>query len=238
MESNNFSPRRITEALTFDDVLMVPAYSEVLPRDVSVKTKITKGLEINIPIVSAAMDTVTEYRLAIALARSGGIGLIHKNMSIADQAEHVRKVKRSESGMIIDPVTLSENAIVADALKLMNTYKIGGIPIVDNNNKLTGILTNRDLRFETDNKKSVQDLLTSKNLVTAPQGTTLEEAQDILQKHKIEKLPVVDENYKLVGLITYKDIMKVKDYPNSSKDSHGRLIDFSLYIFQTVLRLH
>jgi len=224
METIYTSLRQISEALTFDDVLLVPAFSEVLPKDVSVKTRITKGLEINIPIVSAAMDTVTEYRLAIALARSGGIGLVHKNMSIADQAEHVRKVKRSESGMIIDPVTLEENAIVSDALSLMRTYKIGGIPIVDKQNKLTGILTNRDLRFETDNNKSVLQLLTSKNLITAPQGTTLEEAQDILQKHKIEKLPVVDENYKLVGLITYKDIMKVKDYPNSAKDSHGRLI--------------
>jgi len=224
MELKNTQFKSISEALTFDDVLLVPAYSEVLPKDVSVKTKITRDLSINIPIVSAAMDTVTEYRLAIALARSGGIGLIHKNMTIAEQADQVRKVKRSESGMIIDPVTLSQDAKVKDALKLMRSYKIGGIPVVDNNRRLIGILTNRDLRFETDESKSVEELMTSENLVTAPQGTTLAEAQDILQKHKIEKLPVVDKDNILVGLITYKDIMKVKDYPNSAKDSHGRLI--------------
>ncbi len=214
----------LDEALTFDDVLLVPDYSEVLPVDVNLKTKITKDLHINIPVVSAAMDTVTEYRLAIALARAGGIGLVHKNMTIAQQAEHVRKVKRSESGMIIDPVVLRENAKVADALKLMNTYKIGGIPIVDAEGILIGILTNRDLRFETDDQQLVKALMTDSNLVTAPQGTTLAEAQNILQKHKIEKLPVVDSGNKLIGLITYKDIMKVKDYPNSAKDSHGRLI--------------
>ncbi len=214
----------IEEALTFDDVLLVPDYSEVLPADVSLKTRITKDLHINIPVVSAAMDTVTEYRLAIALARAGGIGLVHKNMTISQQAEHVRKVKRSESGMIIDPVVLREDAKIADALQLMNTYKIGGIPIVDANGILIGILTNRDLRFETDDQQLVKALMTDSNLVTAPQGTTLAEAQNILQKHKIEKLPVVDSGNKLIGLITYKDIMKVKDYPNSAKDSHGRLI--------------
>ncbi|MBT8233999.1 MAG: IMP dehydrogenase [Saprospiraceae bacterium] len=224
MEIKNIHSKNISEALTFDDVLLVPAYSEVLPKDVSVKSRITRNLSINIPIVSAAMDTVTEYRLAIALARSGGIGLIHKNMTIAQQAEQVRQVKRSESGMIIDPVTLPLNALVHDALKLMKTYKIGGIPVVDDSSTLIGILTNRDLRFETNLNKSISELMTSENLVTAPQGTNLSEAQDILQKHKIEKLPVVDKENKLVGLITYKDIMKVKDYPNSAKDSHGRLI--------------
>ncbi len=222
METYHRSP--LQEALTFDDVLLVPAYSQVLPNQVSLKTNITKGLSINIPIVSAAMDTVTEYKLAIAMARSGGIGLVHKNMSIAAQADQVRKVKRSESGMIIDPVTLTKDAVVADAQALMESYKIGGIPIVDDNGKLIGILTNRDLRFETDQKRPVKTLMTKDNLITAPQGTTLSEAQDILQQYKIEKLPVVDENNLLVGLITYKDIMKVKDYPNSSKDSHGRLI--------------
>lgn len=224
MDLKNTPNKVIREAFTFDDVLLVPSHSKVLPKEVSVKTRITRNLSINIPIVSAAMDTVTEYRLAIALARAGGIGLIHKNMTIADQAEQVRKVKRSESGMIIDPVTLDMNANVGDALQLMKSYKIGGIPIVDNNRKLIGILTNRDLRFENDMNKQVNTLMTSKNLVTAPQGTTLNEAQQILQKYKIEKLPVVDDNNILVGLITYKDIMKVKNYPNAAKDSHGRLI--------------
>ncbi len=222
MERNHRSP--FQEALTFDDVLLVPAYSEVLPHEVSLTTRITKELTINIPIVSAAMDTVTEYKLAIALARAGGIGLVHKNMSIAQQAEHVRKVKRSESGMIVDPVTLKSDALVNDALSLMNTYKIGGIPVIDAQGKLIGILTNRDLRFETEGDKPITNLMTTENLVTAPAGTTLNEAQDILQKHKIEKLPVVDAENNLVGLITYKDIMKVKDYPISSKDNLGRLM--------------
>ncbi len=224
MDSKNTHDKDIREAFTFDDVLLVPAHSEVLPKEVSVKTRITRNLEINIPIVSAAMDTVTEYRLAIALARAGGIGLIHKNMSIEEQAEQVRKVKRSESGMIIDPVTLKSDSTVGDALQLMKTYKIGGIPIVDGSRKLIGILTNRDLRFESDLGKKVNELMTSENLITAPQGTTLNEAQNILQKYKIEKLPVVDDNNILVGLITYKDIMKVKNYPNAAKDAHGRLI--------------
>lgn len=221
MESN-LTP--FEEALTFDDVLLVPAYSEVLPHEVSLKTRITRDLSINMPIVSAAMDTVTEYKLAIAMARAGGLGMIHKNMTIAEQAEQVRKVKRSESGMIIDPVTLKEDAKVSDALHLMKVHKIGGIPIVDNQMKLTGILTNRDLRFESDGNKSVKTIMTTTNLVTAPAGTTLDEAKSILQKHKIEKLPVVNDSYTLVGLITYKDILKVQDYPNSAKDTHGRLI--------------
>lgn len=224
MDLKNSPEIKIQEALTFDDVLLVPAHSEVLPKEVSVQTRITRDLKINIPIVSAAMDTVTEFRLAIALARAGGIGLIHKNMSISEQAEQVRKVKRSESGMIIDPVTLGSNASVGDALNLMKSYKIGGIPIIDESRKLIGILTNRDLRFESDMNKKVDKLMTSKNLVTAPQGTNLNEAQNILQKYKIEKLPVVDKNNILVGLITYKDIMKVKNYPNAAKDLHGRLI--------------
>ena len=222
MESNNRSV--YSEALTFDDVLLVPAYSEVLPNEVNLETKITRELKLNIPIASAAMDTVTEYRLAIGMARSGGIGMIHKNMTIAQQAEQVRKVKRSESGMIVDPVTLKIDAIVADALELMKTYRIGGIPVIDAHSRLIGILTNRDLRFETNLQKSIKSLMTTENLVTAPEGTTLDEAKTILQKHKIEKLPVVNSDNKLVGLITYKDIMKVQNYPNSAKDSRGRLV--------------
>lgn len=221
METNH---KNFSEALTFDDVLLVPAYSEVLPYEVDLSTRITKELKINIPIVSAAMDTVTEYRLAIAMARAGGIGMVHKNMSIAQQAEEVRKVKRSESGMIVDPVTLKEDAQVSDAQELMKTYRIGGIPIVNNHNKLIGILTNRDLRFESNMQKSIKELMTTENLITAPEGTTLNEAKTILQRHKIEKLPVVDNDNNLVGLITYKDIMKVQNYPNSAKDSRGRLI--------------
>jgi IMP dehydrogenase len=212
------------EGLTFDDVLLIPSYSEVLPREVDLSTQLTRELRLNIPIVSAAMDTVTENKLAIAIARQGGVGIIHKNMSIADQAEQVRSVKRSESGMIVDPVTLEGDALIGDALGLMKRFRIGGIPIVDKDNRLIGILTNRDLRFETRLHRSVRDLMTHKNLITAPVGTTLEQARDILQRHKIEKLPVVDDNKILVGLITYKDIMKVQDYPNSCKDSLGRLV--------------
>ncbi len=212
------------EALTYDDVLLIPAYSEVLPREVDISSQLTTGIRLNTPIVSAAMDTVTENKLAIAIARQGGIGMIHKNMTIAEQAEQVRSVKRSESGMIIDPVTLTKDAKIGDALELMKRYKIGGIPIVDANQKLIGILTNRDLRFEHRISRSVTDLMTSTNLVTAPVGTTLDQAKEILQRHKIEKLPVVDKNQKLAGLITYKDIMKVEDYPNSCKDSYGRLV--------------
>ncbi|MFT5165719.1 MAG: IMP dehydrogenase [Saprospiraceae bacterium] len=212
------------EALTYDDVLLVPAYSEVLPRDVDISSQLTRGIRLNAPIVSAAMDTVTENKLAIAIARQGGIGMIHKNMTIAQQAEQVRSVKRSESGMIIDPVTLTKDATIGDALAQMKKYKIGGIPIIDEEQKLIGILTNRDLRFENRLNRPVTELMTYKNLVTVPAGTTLEQAKEILQRHKIEKLPVVDNNRILVGLITYKDIMKVEDYPYSCKDSYGRLV--------------
>ncbi len=212
------------EGLTFDDVLLLPAYSEVLPREVDFSTKITRNLTLNAPIVSAAMDTVTENKLAIAIARMGGIGIIHKNMTIAEQAEQVRSVKRSESGMIVDPVTLKADATIADAMSLMRRFKIGGIPVIDDQGKLVGILTNRDLRFETEMNLPVKELMTSKNLVIAPVGTNLEQARIILQKHKIEKLPVVDESGFLAGLITYKDIMKVQDFPNSCKDSLGRLV--------------
>ncbi|MCB9275389.1 MAG: IMP dehydrogenase [Lewinellaceae bacterium] len=214
----------LVEGFTFDDVLLVPAYSEVLPREVDISTSLTRDIRLNAPIVSAAMDTVTENKLAIAIARQGGIGIIHKNMAIAEQAEQVRSVKRSESGMIVDPVTLMEDALVGDALALMKQFKIGGIPIVDEQNKLRGILTNRDLRFENRLSRPVKELMTSSNLVTAPVGTNLEQARQILQGHKIEKLPVVDEDNTLVGLITYKDIMKVQDYPHSCKDTLGRLV--------------
>lgn len=212
------------EGLTFDDVLLLPAYSEVLPREVNISSQLTKEIRINTPIVSAAMDTVTDHRLAISIARQGGMGIIHKNMTIAQQAEQVRRVKRSESGMIIDPITLRVDATVKDALDLMRKFRIGGIPIVDGHNKLIGILTNRDLRFERGLDRPVKDLMTTKNLITAAVGTTLEQAGKILQQGKIEKLPVVDDAGFLAGLITYKDIMKVKDYPNSCKDSYGRLV--------------
>ena len=214
----------LQEALTFDDVLLVPAYSEILPREVDLSSHFTKNLKLNAPIVSAAMDTVTEAKLAIALARQGGIGIIHKNMTIEQQAEQVRSVKRSESGMIIDPVTLSKHALVGEALALMKQFRIGGIPIVDNNKKLVGILTNRDLRFEKNVNRPVKELMTAENLITAPTGTSLESAKAILQTNKIEKLPVTDSENTLVGLITYKDIMKVQNYPNACKDSYGRLI--------------
>jgi len=212
------------EALTFDDVLLVPAYSEVLPREVDISTKLTREIKLQVPMVSAAMDTVTESKLAIAIARQGGIGIIHKNMTIPEQAEQVRTVKRSESGMIIDPVTLPVTAVVGDALQLMREYSIGGIPIVDSNKRLLGILTNRDLRFETRMNRPVKELMTTENLITAPIGTDLDRAKEILQGYKIEKLPVVDEHNVLVGLITYKDIMKVINYPYSCKDSFGRLV--------------
>jgi len=224
MDKATFTLPDITEALTFDDVLLIPAYSEVLPREVSIKTQLTRDITINTPLVSAAMDTVTEYRLAIAMAREGGIGIIHKNMTIEAQAEQVRKVKRSESGMIIDPVTLTPEATLSDAHSMMRTHSIGGIPVVDGSKRLVGILTNRDLRFETDGTQLVKNVMTKENLITAPEGTNLEQAQDILQQHKIEKLPVVDEHNILMGLITYKDILKVENYPNASKDSHGRLL--------------
>lgn len=222
MENNN-TQHLIEEALTFDDVLLIPAYSEVLPREVDISTQLTTDLRLQAPIVSAAMDTVTEYKLAIAMAREGGIGIIHKNMSIESQANQVRSVKRSESGMILDPVTLTQDAKVKDAHHLMYVNKIGGIPVVDTQGKLIGILTNRDLRFETEADRSVTEIMTKERLITAPKGTTLSQAKEILQKYKIEKLPVVDQNNILVGLITYKDIMKLENYPNSAKDIHGRL---------------
>ncbi len=221
-KTNKFSS--IKEMLTFDDVLLVPSYSEVLPREVSVSTQFTRNLSINIPIVSAAMDTVTEYQLAIALAKEGGIGIIHKNMSIEEQAAQVRKVKRSESGMITDPVTLGLEASIGDAQRLMRQHSIGGIPIVDKNGKLVGILTNRDLRFQEDSTKSIVEIMTRDGLITAPIGTSLDEAKQILQKYRIEKLPVVDDHNILMGLITYKDILKIKNYPNSAKDKYGRLL--------------
>lgn len=214
---------QITEGLTYDDVLLVPAYSEVLPRDVQLKSKITRNIEVNTPIVSAAMDTVTEAKLAIAIAQQGGIGVIHKNMTIAEQALEVRKVKRSESGMILDPVTLSENAFVKDALALMKENGIGGIPVVDENRTLKGIVTNRDLRFEKNLSRPIREVMTTQNIVTTVDGTDLSKAEEILQEKKIEKLPVVDANNKLIGLITYRDIIKVKTHPNSCKDSYGRL---------------
>lgn len=212
------------EGITFDDVLLVPAYSEVLPREVDISTQLTRTIKINVPLVSAAMDTVTESALAIAIAREGGIGILHKNMSIEKQAEMVRKVKRADSGMIIDPITLNEEAIVAQAHRIMSENKIGGIPIVDKAGKLVGILTNRDLRFEKNMKRKVTELMTVEKLVTAPKGTTLKEAEKILEKYKIEKLPVIDSNRKLVGLITYKDILKLKNHPNGTKDKYGRLL--------------
>lgn len=225
MENGKSTPGKfLGEALTFDDVLLVPSYSEVLPREVDISSQFTSGIRLKVPIVSAAMDTVTEEKLAIAIAQQGGIGIIHKNMTIEQQAEQVRKVKRSESGMIIDPVTLQGHALVGDALKMMRQYSIGGIPIVDDVGKLIGILTNRDLRFERDPRRPVHEVMTTKNLVTAPIGTDLNKAKDILQYHKIEKLPVVDNDRQLVGLITYKDLMKVENYPSSCKDSFGRLV--------------
>jgi len=212
------------EGLTFDDVLLVPAYSEVLPREVSISTQLTKNLRINIPMVSAAMDTVTESPLAISLSREGGIGIIHKNMSIDRQADQVRKVKRSENGLILDPITLSPDATVGDALKIMKENRIGGIPIVDKNKILVGMLTNRDLRFEKNNTKKVGEVMTRERLVTAPVGTDMKSAESILEQYKIEKLPIVDNAGKLIGLITFRDILQVKSYPNASKDGMGRLM--------------
>jgi IMP dehydrogenase len=211
------------EGLTFDDVLLVPAESHVLPNDVSVRTRLTRSIELSIPIVSAAMDTVTEARLAIALAREGGIGIVHRNLSIEDQVAEVDKVKRSEAGMIVEPVTLPPDALVGDALALMARYKVSGVPITDGRGVLVGILTNRDLRFETDVEQPVSALMTSRGLVTAPVGTTLQEAEAILGRNKIEKLPVVDENGVLRGLITVKDIQKKIQYPDATKDERGRL---------------
>ena len=211
------------EGLTYDDVLLVPAYSEVLPREVVLNTKFTRNIEINIPIISAAMDTVTDAKMAIAMAQEGGIGVIHKNMTIEQQANEVQKVKRAENGMIINPITIKEDERVADALRMMKEYSIGGIPVVRENNKLVGIVSNRDLRFERNLGKYISEVMTSKNLITTTEFTDFEQAADILQEFKIEKLPVVDENYCLVGLITYKDIIKIKARPNASKDTRGRL---------------
>lgn len=214
----------VKEGITFDDVLLIPAYSNVLPYEVTLTSKFTKNISINTPILSAAMDTVTESAMAIAIAQQGGIGIIHKSMSPEEQAAEVRKVKRSESGMIQDPVTLLESATVGDALQLMQEFKIGGIPIIDSNNTLKGIVTNRDLRFEKNNAKSILEVMTTKNLVTETnENISLELAEKILQKNKIEKLLIVDKEYKLTGLITYRDIIKVIKYPNSCKDSFGRL---------------
>ncbi|MFD2163566.1 IMP dehydrogenase [Paradesertivirga mongoliensis] len=213
----------VAEGLTYDDVLLIPDYSEVLPRNVDTSTSLTKKIRLNVPIVSAAMDTVTEAELAIAIAQAGGIGILHKNMTISLQAEEVRKVKRSESGMIQDPVTLNEDALVSDAFKIMKDFSIGGIPVVNTNNILVGIITNRDLRFQKDMKRPIREVMTRENLITAPAGTTLVQAEEILQDYKIEKLPVVNSSGELVGLITFKDIQKVKNYPKACKDEHGRL---------------
>lgn len=218
------SARLFGEGLTFDDVLLMPAYSEILPRDTDIRSQLTKSITLNVPMLSAAMDTVTEANLAIALAREGGIGILHKNMSIDKQAEQVRRVKRSESGMIVDPITLLVDATIGDALKLMRDNKIGGIPIVDAGQKLAGILTNRDLRFETDKKRKVKEVMTKENLVIAPEGTDLKKAEIILRKHKIEKLPVVNKQGKLIGLITYRDILQLRNFPNAVKDGIGRLL--------------
>ena len=216
--------REIPEGLTFDDVLLVPAHSDVIPRDVDVSTKFTRNISLNTPIISAAMDTVTEASLAIAMARAGGIGVIHKNMTIEQQCEQVRRVKRAENGMIYDPVTIQPEATAGDALALMAKHHIGGIPVVDRSNFLIGIVTNRDLRFISDKKQPVSDVMTSENLITAQKGTTLSEATEILMRSKVEKLPVVDAEGHLVGLITYKDLTKIKDNPTASKDSKGRLL--------------
>ncbi len=215
--------RIILEGLTFDDLLLVPAYSEVLPRDVNLTTRFTRNITLNVPMVSAAMDTVTEATMAIAIAREGGIGVIHKNMDIDEQARQVRVVKRAENGMILDPISIAPDKDVATALAIMAEFKIGGIPVVDKDNRLLGIVTNRDLRFEKEMDKKIDEVMTKENLITTRQSTNLEDAAEILQQYKIEKLPVVDGDYKLVGLITYKDITKAKDKPFACKDPQGRL---------------
>ena len=217
------SDKFLGQGLTYDDVLLVPDYSETLPRDVSLISRFSKNIPLNIPIISAAMDTVTESKMAIAMAREGGIGVLHKNMTIKEQAAKVRAVKRSESGMIIDPVTLPETALVSDANSNMHHYKIGGIPIIDSNNKLIGIVTNRDLRFEKNNERPIKEVMTSSNLITVDEGTSLKDAEQILQRHKIEKLPVVSKDNTLVGLITFRDITKHSTKPNANKDQFGRL---------------
>jgi len=218
------SKRFYGEGLTFDDVLLMPAYSQILPREVNISTQLTKTITLHVPMLSAAMDTVTEAALAIALAREGGLGILHKNMSIDQQADQVRKVKRSENGLILDPVTLRPDATIGEALRLMRENKIGGIPIVDANHKLVGILTNRDLRFETHYKDKVSTVMTKDNLITAPEGTDLKKAELIFKKNKIEKLPVVNKSGKLIGLVTFSDILKLKSHPHAVKDSFGRLL--------------
>ncbi len=211
------------EGLTFDDVLLVPAYSEVLPRQTDISTSFSRNIQLRIPIVSAAMDTVTESRMAISIAQEGGLGVLHKNMSIEEQAVKVRKVKRSENGMIIDPVTLHDNALIGDAVQIMKEFKIGGIPVVNDDNRLVGIITNRDMRFEKDMSKPVAEVMTKDNLITTSEFINFEDAEEILQEHKIEKLPVIDAEHRLVGLITYRDIIKIKERPNACKDKRGRL---------------
>ena len=214
----------LAEGLTFDDVLLIPAYSEILPRNVDLKTRFTRNIQLNIPIVSAAMDTVTESAMAIAIAQEGGIGVLHKNMTIDSQTNEARKVKRSENGMIIEPITLNESALVIDALNIMKEYKIGGIPVINDHSQLVGIVTNRDLRFERNLYRPVREVMTKDNLITTNEITDFEKAADILQEHKIEKLPVIDNQNKLIGLITYRDIIKIKDRPNACKDKRGRLM--------------
>ena len=222
--SELYSSRFIGEGLTFDDVLLVPAESDVLPADVDLSTNLTRKIKLNVPIMSAAMDTVTEYRMAIAIAREGGIGVIHKNMSIDTQAEQVDMVKRSENGVITNPFSLSAGHTLGDADALMGKFRISGVPIVDENGRLIGIITNRDMKFETDMNRRIEEVMTHENLITGLEGTTLDEAKAILQKNRIEKLPIVDKDYKLKGLITIKDIEKVMKYPNSAKDAAGRLL--------------
>ncbi|TCJ13387.1 IMP dehydrogenase [Flaviaesturariibacter flavus] len=222
--ATNSSSRNFIEGLTFDDVLLVPGYSEILPRSVDIRTRLTRDITLNVPLLSAAMDTVTEAKLAIALAREGGIGILHKNMTIEKQADQVRRVKRSESAMILDPVTLPTTATIGDARRIMKEYGFGGIPVVADGGTLAGILTNRDLRFQEDMSRPVTEVMTKENLVTAPEGTDLKKAEAILRQTKVEKLPVVDKNGKLIGLITYRDILQVSSFPNSAKDSLGRLL--------------
>jgi len=220
----NKSKKFFGEGLTFDDVLLMPAYSQVLPRDVNIKAQLTSTITLNVPMLSAAMDTVTEASLAIALAREGGLGILHKNMSIDLQADQVRKVKRSENGLIIDPVTLHPDATIGEALRLMRENKIGGIPIIDKQQKLVGMLTNRDLRFEMDYKQKVSTVMTKENLFTAPEGTDLKKAEQLFKQTKVEKLPIINKQGKLTGLFTYSDILKLKSHPNAAKDSSGRLL--------------
>lgn len=219
LDNNKF----LFEALTYDDVLLLPAYSEITPKQAVTKTKLTKNIDLNVPLVSAAMDTVSEYQMAISMAQMGGLAFIHKNMSIKAQAAQVRRVKRSESGMITDPITLNEDSTLRNALDIMREYKIGGIPVVNSDNKLVGIITNRDLRFQNELGRKVTEIMTKENLVTASEGITLEQAEEILQEKKIEKLPIISPNNDLIGLITYRDILKRKDKPNACKDSMGRL---------------